>query len=78
MITILILWLENYLIRYKSSIVMITHDRYFLDKVAKKIIEIDNQSLYSYDGNYSYFLEHKEIREQMDAATQRKKKTNLR
>lgn len=50
-------WLEEYLNRGKLSLLMVTHDRYFLDRVCSEIIEIDNKQLYSYSGNYSYYLE---------------------
>ncbi len=69
----MIAWLENYLIRYSGAILMVTHDRYFLDRVSNRIIELDKGDLYSYDGNYSKFLELKSLRENMDAATEKKK-----
>ena len=50
-------WLENYLSRNRMAIMMVTHDRYFLDKVCNKIVEIDNEKVYSYNGKYNYFLE---------------------
>ena len=50
-------WLENYLSRNRMAILMVTHDRYFLDKVCNKIVEIDNKKVYSYNGKYNYFLE---------------------
>lgn len=49
-------WLENYLSRQRVTLLMVTHDRYFLDKVCSRIIEIDRQTLFSYDGNYDYYL----------------------
>ena len=55
-------WLEDYLKRVKLSLLMVTHDRYFLDRVCSEIIEIDNQQLYSYKGNYSYYLEKRQER----------------
>ncbi len=55
-------WLENYLKRSKSTILMVTHDRYFLDRVCNSILELDNQTLYAYEGNYNYFLRHREER----------------
>lgn len=58
-------WLEDYLSRANISILMVTHDRYFLDRVCKEIIEIDNKQIYSYKGNYSYYLEKRQ--ERMDA-----------
>ena len=73
----MICWLENYLIRYSGTIVMVTHDRYFLDRVTNRIVEIDHGKLYSYQSNYTKFLELKSEREKMQAATQRKLKTLL-
>jgi len=59
-------WLEGYLNRSKLSLLMVTHDRYFLDRVCGEIMEIDGQQLYSYKGNYSYYLEKRQQR--VDAA----------
>ncbi len=73
--TQMVIWLEKYLIKYNKSIIMITHDRYFLDRVTTKIVEIDNQSLYNYNGNYSFFLQHHDQRILDAKATLRKKKT---
>jgi ATP-binding cassette subfamily F protein uup len=56
---VMIEWLENYLSRQNLSIFVVTHDRYFLDNVCNEIIELDNQKIYRYRGNYSYFLEKK-------------------
>ena len=50
-------WLESYLTRSRATLLMVTHDRYFLDKVCNKIIEIDNNTIYTYQGNYNYYLE---------------------
>ena len=58
----MILWLEDYLSRNKITILMVTHDRYFLDNVCNKIIEIDQTSLYTYNGNYNYYLKKKDER----------------
>lgn len=55
-------WLENYLTTSKATLLMVTHDRYFLDRVCNRILEIDNNELFSYDGNYSYYLEKREER----------------
>lgn len=55
-------WLEGYLQRARLTLLMVTHDRYFLDRVCSQIFEIDNQNIYSYKGNYSYFLEKREER----------------
>ncbi|MCM1319835.1 MAG: ABC-F family ATP-binding cassette domain-containing protein [Muribaculaceae bacterium] len=61
-------WLENYLTRSRATMLMVTHDRYFLDRVCNKIIEIDRQQIYSYKGNYDYYLEKREERrEAIDA-----------
>lgn len=57
-------WLENYLSAQSITIIMVTHDRYFLDNVANKIMELDRGKLYSYNGNYAYFLEKKADREE--------------
>lgn len=61
-------WLEGYLSRGNISLLMVTHDRYFLDRVCSEIIEIDNKQIYSYKGNYSYYLEKRE--ERVDATNQ--------
>ncbi|HEX3075439.1 MAG TPA: ABC-F family ATP-binding cassette domain-containing protein [Lachnospiraceae bacterium] len=71
-------WLEDYLSRYRGAIVMVTHDRYFLDKVTNRIIEIDNGNIYSYMGGYTSFLELKAQREEMELATERKNKSLYR
>lgn len=55
-------WLENYLTRQRVTLLMVTHDRYFLDKVCNKIIEIDRQEVFAYDGNYDYYLEKRQER----------------
>jgi ATP-binding cassette subfamily F protein uup len=74
----MVLWLENYLKSYSGAVVMVTHDRYFLDRVANRIVEIDGGVLYAYSGNYSRFLELKAQREEMDAATLRKNRSLFR
>lgn len=61
-------WLENYLKRSRVTLLMVTHDRYFLDRVCNKIIEIDRQQIYSYDGNYDYYLRRRQ--ERIDAMTE--------
>lgn len=71
-------WLENELINYRGSIIMVTHDRYFLDSVADRIIEIDRGEIYSYKENYSGYLELKAQREEMADATERKRQSILR
>ena len=55
-------WLENYLLRSGITLLMVTHDRYFLDRVCTVILEIDNRQLYAYEGNYSYYLEKRQQR----------------
>ena len=69
-------WLEDYLLNPGKTILMVTHDRYFLDRVCSDILEIDNKTIYNYAGNYSYFLEKREQRLAEDAATV-EKATNL-
>lgn len=71
-------WLEEYLIKYKGAILMVTHDRYFLDRVANRIVEVDHGKLYSYPGSYSEFVRLKEERQDMALATERKRKSLLR
>jgi ABC transport system ATP-binding/permease protein len=71
-------WLEEYLSRYSGSILLVTHDRYFLDRVANRMFELDGGNLYSYKGNYAAFLEAKAIREENEAATQEKRKNLFR
>lgn len=58
----MIVWLEGYLSRSTLTLLMVTHDRYFLDRVCKVILELDNQTIYSYKGNYSYYLEKRQER----------------
>ena len=71
-------WLEDYLIRFKGVLIMVTHDRYFLDRVSNRILEISHGSLYSYEANYSRFLEQKAQREEMELASDRKRRSVLR
>ncbi len=71
-------WLEEYLTKYRGAFIMVTHDRYFLDKVTNKIVEIDKGAIYSYTANYSKFLELKAEREDMMMATERKAKSLFR
>ncbi len=71
-------WLQNYLNRYRGAILLITHDRYFLDQVTNRIFEIDRGDLYPYNGNYSYYLEKKALAEESAASTQRKHQGILR
>ena len=71
-------WLEKYLQKYTGAILMVTHDRYFLDRVTNKIVEFDGGCLYSYDANYSSFLELKAQREEMEIGSERKRRSFLR
>ncbi len=71
-------WLENYLNNRKGALLMVTHDRYFLDRVANRIIELDNGKLYSYQANYSKFLEMKAEREELEQSSERKRQNLLR
>ena len=71
-------WLENYLMNFKGAILMITHDRYFLDRITNRIVEIENGKLYNYDGNYDYYLDTKAARMEMTLATERKRQAIYR
>jgi ATP-binding cassette subfamily F protein uup len=71
-------WLEDYLSKYKGAILLVTHDRYFLDRVTNRIFELDGGNLFSYKGNYADFLEAKAIREENEAATIEKQKNLYR
>ncbi|MBB2182090.1 ABC-F family ATP-binding cassette domain-containing protein [Lachnospiraceae bacterium MD1] len=71
-------WLEDYLIKYRGAFLMVTHDRYFLDKVTNKILELDKGKIYSYTANYTKFLELKAEREDMLLASERKAKSLFR
>lgn len=71
-------WLEEYLISFRGAILMVTHDRYFLDRVATRIVEVDQGKIYSYPGNYSQFVRLKEERQSMALATERKRKSILK
>lgn len=68
-------WLEQYLNKRKGALLMITHDRYFLDRVANEIIELDGGNLYTYEGNYSIFLQKKIEREEIEAANEKKRQS---
>ena len=74
----MVVWLEQYIKAFKGELLMVTHDRYFLDNVTNKIVEIDHAALYSYESNYSGFLELKTEREQMERATEAKRQNTLR
>lgn len=65
-------WLQNYLSRFRGALLLITHDRYFLDQVTNRILEIDQAELYSYSGNYAYYLGKKADAEESEQSSQRK------
>jgi ABC transport system ATP-binding/permease protein len=69
-------WLEDYLGKSNKTLFMVTHDRYFLENITDEILELENKTLYKYKGNFSYYLEKKAEREQLEAAT-RDKQENL-
>jgi ATP-binding cassette subfamily F protein uup len=71
-------WLEAYLSRQRVTLLMVTHDRYFLDKVCSRIIEIDRHNIYSYDGNYDYYLQKRDERMEAMSAELAKVKNLLR
>ena len=71
-------WLEKYLEKRKGALLMVTHDRYFLDRVANRIIEIDSGKLYSYQANYTKYLEMKAEREEIEEASERKRQGLIR
>lgn len=71
-------YLEKYLIKFNKAIFMVTHDRYFLERVTNKIIEVDRSKIYEYQANYSQFLDLKAKREEADLASQRKRKLFLK
>ncbi|XGV98220.1 MAG: ABC-F family ATP-binding cassette domain-containing protein [Leptolyngbya sp. BL-A-14] len=71
-------WLQSYLNRFRGALLLITHDRYFLDRVTNRILEIDRGDLYTYSGNYSYYLEKKALAEESAASTERKHQGVLR
>ena len=71
-------WLEAYLKRSRMTLLLVTHDRYFLDRICNKIIEIDRTSLYSYDGNYDYYMRHRAERIEAMSMELAKVKNTLR
>ena len=71
-------WLEETLKKWRGALIMVTHDRYFLDSVCNRIIEVDRGSIYSYDTNYSGYLERKAEREDIAQASERKRQSILR
>ena len=74
----MVIWLEEYIKKFKGELIMVTHDRYFLDNVTNRIVELDGGKLYRYDTNYSGFLELKTQREEMERATEAKRANILR
>lgn len=73
----MIRWLERYLIRFKGALLLVTHDRYFLERITNRIIELDNGSLYSYEGNYDNYLALREERIRKDIRINEKNKAFL-
>ena len=71
-------WLENYLKKFRGAIFMVTHDRYFLDRVTNVILELTGGRLYRHEGNYEVYLENRAAREEMTLATERKRRTLYR
>ncbi len=71
-------WLEDYLVRFRGAVVMVTHDRYFLDGIADQIVEVDRGNIYSYPGNYADYVALKIQRQNMEQASQRKRKSILK
>jgi ABC transport system ATP-binding/permease protein len=71
-------WLEDYLSARKNTLLLVTHDRYFLDRVCNEIIELDNENLYIYKGNYDYFLEQKSLRQEVQQSELQKDKNIYR
>ncbi|MCW6035999.1 ABC-F family ATP-binding cassette domain-containing protein [Spirulina subsalsa FACHB-351] len=65
-------WLQDYLSQYRGALLLVTHDRYFLDRVTNRILEVDRGDLYTYSGNYSYYLEKKALAEESEVSSQRK------
>ena len=74
----MVIWLEEYIKKFRGELIMVTHDRYFLDNVTNRIVELDGGKLYGYDTNYSGFLELKTQREEMERATEAKRANILR
>lgn len=71
-------WLEEYLNQFRGALIMVTHDRYFLDRVSNRIVEIDKGQIYSYPGNYSEFVRLKEARQNIEIGTERKRQSILK
>ena len=73
-----IIWLEKYLVDFPGAVLFVTHDRYFLDRIATRIMEIDDARIYSHPGNYTAYLESKAIREGVEANQERRRQSFLR
>jgi ATP-binding cassette subfamily F protein uup len=71
-------WLENFLASNKSTLLLVTHDRYFLDAVCNEIVELDDEKIYTYKGNYDYFLEQKSLRQEIEQSELAKDKNIFR
>ncbi len=71
-------WLEEYLVKFRGAVVMVTHDRYFLDRIADRIVEVDHGNIFSYPGNYADYVALKIQRQNMEQASQRKRKSILK
>ncbi|ENH97684.1 ABC-type transport system ATP-binding protein [Gracilibacillus halophilus YIM-C55.5] len=71
-------WLEQYLPQYRGAILLVTHDRYFLNRITNRIFELDKGTLYTYEGNYETFLEQKAIRQEQEARAERKHQNMLK
>ena len=71
-------WLEEYLVKFRGAVVMVTHDRYFLDRIADRIVEVDHGNIFSYPGNYADYVALKIQRQNMEQASQRKRKSVLK
>ena len=74
----MVLWLEDYLRQYRGALVMVTHDRYFLERVVNRMVEVEGGSLHFYEGNYDKYLKLKAEREEMAQASERKRQSILR
>lgn len=71
-------WLEDFLLQYNRTLLVVTHDRYFLNRVTNRILELDQGKIYSYDGNYEMFLEKKAEREEQAISSEQKRQNTLR
>ncbi len=71
-------WLEDYLVRFKGAVVMVTHDRYFLDRVVDRIVEVAHGGIYSYPGSYADYVALKMQKQNMEQASERKRKSILK